>query len=110
MSASEFAPRITGEPLNISGKRGPLYYFGRVLLYVGLVLFAILFISPFIWLVSNSLKDAAHAFDTNWIPNPVQWSNYSDIFQEVPLALMARNSIFVSVMGVIAVVFSSSMI
>jgi multiple sugar transport system permease protein len=84
---------------------------GRVLLYLGLILATLLFITPFIWLISNSLKDAAHAFDTNWIPQPsIEWANYARIFQEVPLLLMAKNSIIVSVLGVAAVVVSSSMI
>ncbi|MCE7984241.1 MAG: carbohydrate ABC transporter permease [Caldilinea sp. CFX5] len=87
-----------------------LYVLGRVLLYVALIFFTILFISPFLWLISNSLKDAAHAFDSSWLPQPVEWSNYRRIFAEVPLLLMARNSVIVAVLGVTAVVVSSSMI
>jgi ABC-type maltose transport system permease subunit len=82
----------------------------RGLLYAVIVGCTILFITPFLWLVSNSLKDSAHAFDANWIPQPIMWSNYSRIFQELPLLLMARNSIIVSVLGVLAVLLSSSMI
>jgi multiple sugar transport system permease protein len=84
---------------------------GRVVLYILLILATLMFVTPFVWLISNSLKDAAHAFDTNWIPQPqIEWANYARIFQEVPLLLMARNSIVVSVLGVLAVVISSSMI
>ncbi|MDQ6673336.1 MAG: carbohydrate ABC transporter permease [Chloroflexota bacterium] len=84
--------------------------FGRVVLYALLVLFTILFISPFAWLISNSLKDSAHAFNSEWIASPIEWANYLRIFDEVPLALMARNSVIVSVLGVASVVVSSSMI
>lgn len=88
-----------------------VYWLGRVLIYAALVFFTILFLSPFVWLISNSLKDAAHAFDANWIPQPrVEWANYVRIFQEVPLLQMARNSTIVSVLGVLAVLLSSSMI
>lgn len=84
---------------------------GRVLIYALLILATLMFITPFLWLISNSLKDAAHAFDANWIPQPqIEWANYARIFQEVPLLLMARNSIVVSLLGVLAVVISSSMI
>lgn len=82
----------------------------RVLLYALLIFFAFLFISPFLWLISNSLKTAAQAFDAHWIPQPIQWENYIRIFQEVPLLLMARNSIIVAGLGVLAVLISSSMI
>lgn len=87
-----------------------LYWLGRFLIYGALIFFTFLFISPFFWLISNSLKDAAHAFDDNWLPQPVAWENYLRIFQEVPLLLMARNSTVVAVLGVLAVVMSSSMI
>ena len=82
----------------------------RIVLYAAIAGCTILFIAPFLWLISNSLKDAAHAFDASWIPQPVEWANYLRIFQEIPLLLMARNSIIVSVLGVLAVVLSSSMI
>ena len=88
----------------------PLHLLKRFVLYAVIIGFAILFIAPFLWLISNSLKDAAHAFDASWIPDPVAWSNYVRIFQEIPLLLMARNSIIVSVLGVLAVLLSSSMI
>lgn len=91
--------------------RNSMHWLGRALVYAGLVLATVLFIAPFLWLISNSLKDAAHAFDANWIPQPqIEWANYVRIFREVPLLLMARNSIVVTVLGVVAVVVSSSMI
>jgi multiple sugar transport system permease protein len=93
-----------------SGSSPLLYVIGRVALYATLVIFTIFFITPFLWLLSNSLKDSAHAFDSNWIPQQVEWANYVRIFEEVPLLLMARNSVIVAVLGVLAVVLSSSMI
>jgi multiple sugar transport system permease protein len=93
-----------------SGSSPLLYAIGRVALYATLVIFTIFFITPFLWLLSNSLKDSAHAFDSNWIPQQVEWANYVRIFEEVPLLLMARNSVIVAVLGVLAVVLSSSMI
>jgi multiple sugar transport system permease protein len=81
-----------------------------ILLYLTVALLAYAFVLPFVWLISNSLKDAAHAFDENWIPEPVEWANYVRVFQEVPLLLMARNSMIVSVLGVAAVLLSSSMV
>lgn len=101
--------QTSAEPM-LRRRRPVLFFLQQLLLYAALVGFTILFISPFAWLISNSLKDAAHAFDENWIPEPVAWENYVRIFQEVPLLLMARNSIIVAVLGVLAVLLSSSMI
>lgn len=93
------------------GERNRLLYpLRRALLYLTVALLALAFVMPFVWLISNSLKDAARAFDDNWIPQPIEWANYIRVFQEVPLLLMARNSIIVSVLGVLAVLLSSSMI
>jgi len=94
----------------VIGNSPMLYVVGRIVLYAALLLFTAFFILPFVWLISNSLKDAAHAFDANWLPQPIEWANYVRIFQEVPLLQMARNSLIVAVMGVLAVVLSSSMI
>ncbi len=104
------APIIEPQPLAEVGKHTPLNSIARLLLYAVLILCSFLFLAPFAWLISNSLKDASHAFDPNWIPRPIEWSNYARIFEEVPLLLMARNSIIVAFLGVVAVVISSSMI
>jgi len=97
-------------PLAEVGKHTPLNVTARVVLYAVLFLCAILFLAPFIWLITNSLKDSAHSFDTNFLPKPAQWSNYVTIFQQIPLLRMAFNSTFVAVLGVVTVTFSSSLI
>jgi multiple sugar transport system permease protein len=104
------APTITDAPLAEVGKHTPLNRLARILLYAILLLCASLFLAPFVWLITNSLKDSAHAFDANFIPTPIEWSNYVTIFNQVPLLQMARNSVIVAVLGVVSVVFSSSLI
>ncbi len=111
MSTTTLSSRQVAEtPLAEVGKHTPLNFIARLVLYVVLTLCAVLFFAPFVWLITNSLKDSAHAFDANFIPTPTAWSNYVTIFQQVPLFRMAVNSVYVAVMGVLAVVLSSSMI
>ena len=112
MTSTVSSDRALRRPVTaVAGEQGGLAHaLGRFALYAALVFFTVLFLGPFAWLISNSLKDAAHAFDANWIPKPVEWANYVRVFQEVPLLLMARNSVIVSILGVAAVVVSSSMI
>jgi multiple sugar transport system permease protein len=95
--------------------RGAFWWGQRVLIYGALLFFAIVFLFPFLWLLSNSLKDQLHIFDANLVPQPIVWQNYFTVFEETatmgtPLAAMFRNSIIVSVLGVAAVLVSSSMI
>ena len=46
-----------------------------------LIFFTVLFIYPFIWLVSASLKPGAEVFSRELIPDPIQWNNYSRLFE-----------------------------
>lgn len=91
-------------------QRSPKAFILRMLLYATLVFLTVLFVAPFVWLLSNSLKTAADAFNADWIPNPVEWRNYVRIFQAAPMFLMLRNSTVVAVLAVALVVASSSMI
>ena len=55
-------------------------------LYVVAILLSVTFLFPLFWMASTSLKsmEQAYAFPPVWIPNPVQWDNYSKIFTELP--------------------------
>ncbi|MHB0859518.1 MAG: carbohydrate ABC transporter permease [Anaerolineae bacterium] len=111
---------MTATPQSQSGQRAgrerrifrrPLgFWLRRMLLYVVLSLLTVIFIAPFVWLLSNSLKNAADAFNRDWIPNPVEWRNYIRIFEAAPLLLMIRNSVVVAMLAVTAVAVSSSMV
>ena len=55
-----------------------------------LVVVAAVFLYPFVWLVTSSLKDQAHVFDNVLIPDPLRLNNYVDVWQAVPLLLCVR--------------------
>ncbi|HEV7215707.1 MAG TPA: carbohydrate ABC transporter permease [Chloroflexota bacterium] len=114
MSASVATPTATADHLAAVVPQTPARRFttllSRLLLYITLIVFAIVFIGPFAWLISNSLKDAAHVFDATWIPQPVYWDNYVKMFQAAPLLMGLRNSVIVAVLAVSSVVVSSSMV
>ena len=81
-----------------------------VLLYLALCGLSILFCIPFLWLVLTSLKPPAQVFDNHWIPQEVTLKNYADVFRLTPVETWLRNSFFISVLGVITVVASSSLV
>jgi multiple sugar transport system permease protein len=67
-------------------------------------------ILPLIWMVSVSLRRPGQALPRRleWIPDPVTWSNYREVFDVVPFARFAANSAFVVVLAVpITIVVSS---
>ncbi len=53
---------------------------GRVIAWVALALMSFLFIVPFLWMISTSLKDARLAGDGKWIPEKIVWENYTEAF------------------------------
>ena len=72
------------------------------LIYLSLALGGITMILPFLWMISTSLKSSSSIFifnmaDIQWIPKPIYWKNYVDVWKVVPFARFYLNSIFVCV-------------
>lgn len=67
---------------------------------IGLVL-ALLWITPFIWMISTSLKPTAAVMsrDIRWIPRPASLENYRTVFAEAPVARWLLNSMIVAVVA-----------
>lgn len=73
----------------------------KVLTYAVLTAGGVTMILPFMWMVSTSLKSFGSVFifdvkDIQWIPKPVYWTNYIDVWKVVPFARFYLNSIFVA--------------
>lgn len=73
---------------------------------------AVLFLVPFAWLVSMSLKPEAQVFSTSiiWIPHPVMWSNYLGAVNEFPFARYFFNTMIICTFVVIGSTASSSFV
>ncbi|MFD2797591.1 carbohydrate ABC transporter permease [Promicromonospora vindobonensis] len=72
---------------------------GRVLLYVTMIVAAAGIMLPFAWMVISSLKLNNQVFTApvQWIPDPVQWRNYVDIWVKADMVTWVRNTLVVSV-------------
>ncbi|GAA4698920.1 multiple sugar transport system permease protein [Promicromonospora umidemergens] len=72
---------------------------GRVLLYVVMIIAAAGIMLPFAWMVISSLKLNNQVFTApvQWIPDPVQWRNYFDIWVKADMVTWVRNTLVVSV-------------
>lgn len=68
---------------------------GLTVLRLILIAGALTMITPFVWMLSTSLKALTDAITMppQLIPNPVVWSNYSDVFQQVPFGRFFINTI-----------------
>src|SRR4028119_1596573 len=84
---------------------------GRVLAWIALALMSILFIVPFLWMISTSLKDARLAGDGKWIPDRIVWENYTEAFSFNDLwGRWWINTIIITVINVVGGVLSTSLV
>ncbi len=72
---------------------------------------AILFIAPFLWMISTSLKDPklVYIFPPQIIPDPVVWSNYVRALTRLPFQDYALNTIQITVLCLIGHLLTASM-
>jgi multiple sugar transport system permease protein len=82
----------------------------RVVVACALTLLSIVFIYPFVWLVSASFKPRGEVFDNRLIPQTFTWDNYVNVWQEAPLGLWMLNTLVVTALAAATVTISSAMV
>ena len=87
------------------------YTFSRVLLHVALLTVGMIFLLPFVWSISTSLKPLKDLFSVtpSLIPSEMRWQNYQDVLDKVPFLRFYANTIIVTAGRVIGQVFLASM-
>lgn len=82
------------------------------LIHASLVPAALVFLLPFLWMISTSLKPDTqfYAYPPVLIPNPLQWSNYPDTVTYITFFLYLRNTLTIAVLATIGVLISSSLV
>jgi len=75
-------------------KRGLRY----ALVYVLLIIGAMMFTAPFLWMLSTSLKDPKNVFifPPQLIPNPVRFGNYVEGWTRLPFTRFLRNTAIIT--------------
>jgi multiple sugar transport system permease protein len=82
----------------------------RVLVMIALIACTVIFIYPFIWLVSASFKPRGEVFDNKIIPETFTLANYVQVWQEAPMLLWIGNTLLVTVLAAVTVTISSSLV
>src|SRR5260370_32378509 len=80
----------------------------RVLAYALLVGATVLFLLPFFWMISTSLKAKFRVFlyPPEWLPATPMWSTYPEPLTRVPFGLFAANTLFLTAVNIIRSVLS----
>ena len=83
----------------------------RQILFIVLLLgCTVIFMAPFLWLVSASLKVRADVFNSDILPDPIAWENYIRVWQTTNMLTWLKNSVIVGLLASGAVTISSASI
>jgi ABC-type glycerol-3-phosphate transport system permease component len=85
---------------------------GQALIYLFASALGVLFLIPLFWLVSSSLKVGSEIFDqpVQWFPAVPQWHNYPDAWNALPFTRFLLNTLFVTLVPLVAEVFASAIV
>jgi len=83
-----------------------------VLVYPALLGLSFVFMFPFAWLVSTSLKPDPQifTFPPIWIPSPIKWVNYPRALTYIPYLKYFLNTLFISAANVLGTIISCSLV
>lgn len=83
----------------------------RLMVYCLLLAGGALFMTPFVWMLSTSLKTGpqVYTWPPVWIPNPVELDNYPKAWKLLPFAQFYWNTIRITFLSIIGVVLSCTL-
>jgi multiple sugar transport system permease protein len=86
--------------------------FTHSLLHLFLIAGSIVMLIPLLWTLSTSLKTVQQIaiWPPEWIPDPVRWNNYIEVFRVAPVMLWLRNSMVIVLANVIGSVITCSFV
>ncbi len=90
----------------------PGHLLSRALAYGILIFGAFLFMMPFLWMVSTSLKpkNLVSVVPIVWIPPELVWENYITPFQFMPFGIWYRNTMIITGVNLVGILLSTSLV
>lgn len=85
---------------------------GRVIAYLATIALAVVFVIPFLWMVSTSLKSQPDLVQIppRWIPDPIMWENYAKAWTAEPFNTFLANTIVYTFLATTGLLVSSSLV
>ncbi|MGN9910178.1 carbohydrate ABC transporter permease [Phytohabitans sp. LJ34] len=82
----------------------------RIPLYIALAAGAAATLLPFVWLVRSAFMQDAQMFISppQWIPDPFQWSNFTEALTAQPFGRYFLNTVIIAVISVLGTVLTCS--
>ena len=93
-------------------RHSPTYYLGEVAKYIILIALGAFMLLPFYWMVSASLMTSKEIIQMPppLLPAVPQWQNYVEITQVIDLGQAYLNSLVVTLLTVLGLLFTSSIV
>lgn len=84
----------------------------RILGYLTLIIVAIVIILPLYWMATTALKtpEQTFAIPPEWTPDPVEWQNFSRVFEEVPFGRFILNTFILVGLNVAGELFAVTLV
>lgn len=82
----------------------------KTCIYILLIVLTAITLMPLLWMLSASIKTDSEVFSMvfSWFPEVPQWSNYSKIWEKIPLATFTFNSVKLTVIATLIQILTSS--
>ena len=82
------------------------------LVYLLLIVGAVMFMIPFLWMLSSSFKELPQIFvyPPQWIPNPLRPQNYIEALAKMNFLVALKNTLTITVLCLIGQVGSASLV
>ncbi len=72
----------------------------------------VVFLIPLLWMITTSLKTRAQTwiFPPQWIPSPLVWDNYAQVFAIGPFLLFVKNTLVIVFSNILGQVFATFLV
>jgi multiple sugar transport system permease protein len=109
--ASGIRPKETPTGYPLKRWAPPFSNASRLAPYACLLLLALLFLAPFFWMISTSLKvdRQVFSFPPVWVPHPARLRNYPEALGSFPFWLYLRNTVLICGLTVAGSLVSSAL-
>ncbi|MFD0588976.1 carbohydrate ABC transporter permease [Paenibacillus sp. GCM10027627] len=84
----------------------------KAISYTVLALLSVLFLAPFFWMLTTSVKSPTelYLFPPKWIPSVWNFDNFGKAWQSQPFNLFLKNSLIVTIVSLIGQLLSSALV
>lgn len=84
----------------------------RALSFLLVLAGAFIFLLPFLWMLSSAFKPESEIFRSppQWIPHPLQWSNFKNSLTALPFAIYYRNTVLITAATMIGDVLTAALV